>query len=211
MNASRICTLVIVALVGGALLLTHSAAQPARPPAAQRIAVCDLVDVFNNYQRAKDLTAQLNERREAIRAESQKRNKAIEALRLELENYKKGSVKYKQTGNEITRLAIEAKAYLQYQDALALQEHRDLTKEMYREIKAMVTQVAKQRGISLVLQREPGEPETENTAELLRMIYNQKVLYSSDGLDITESVLLSLNQAYKSKKPAAKKPAAGNP
>ena len=113
MNGSRALAVVIVALIAGTAALPNSLAQPAAP-APKGIAVCDLVEVFNNYQRAKDLTTRLNERREAIKAEAQKRTKAVEALRLELDNYKKGSAKYKQTQNEIMRQSIERMAYLQF-------------------------------------------------------------------------------------------------
>ena len=205
MKASRFCTLAIIALLAGALLLTRTSAQTAAP-APTRIAICDLVDVFNNYQRAKDLTAKLNERRLAIKAEGKKRSDAIDALRQELDSYKQGTKKYKETVHQIQWQSLQAQGWLKYQDALALEEHRDLTKEMYKEIREMIAQLAKQRGISVVLQREPGEIETDDTTQLLRQIYNQKVLYSAEELDITEAVLLSLNQAYRAKNPATKTP-----
>lgn len=209
MNASRICVFLTAALVGGAVLLTSSAAQPARP-ALTRIAVCDFVDIFNNYARAKEETAKLNERRQQIKAEMDKREKAIEALKLERDSYKQGSKKYEEMAGQITWQTLQNEAWLRYQENLTLSDHRNLTREMYKEIKAMIAKVAKQRGVILVLQREPETLETQNTAELLRQIYGRKVLYSADELDITETVLLSLNQAYKAKKPAAgTKPAVG--
>ena len=209
MNASRICVFLTAALVGGAVLLTSSAAQPARP-ALTRIAVCDFVDIFNNYARAKEETAKLNERRQQIKAEMDKREKAIEALNLERDSYKQGSKKYEEMAGQITWQTLQNEAWLRYQENLTLSDHRNLTREMYKEIKAMIAKVAKQRGVILVLQREPETLETQNTAELLRQIYGRKVLYSADELDITETVLLSLNQAYKAKKPAAgTRPAAG--
>ncbi len=206
MRATRIYALSAVAVVAAAVVWSRSSAQPAAAVTPARVAVCDVVEVFNNYQRAKDLTTQLNERRQAIKAESEKRQKAIDTLRLELENYKKGSKQYDQTLNEMQRLSIEGKAYLEYQDAMALREHRNLTKDMYDEIKAMIARMAAQRGVDLVLQKDAGDLETENTQELLRRIYNHKVLYTADRLDITESVLVALNQAYQAKKPAAGTP-----
>jgi Skp family chaperone for outer membrane proteins len=202
MKTSRIWTVVIVALVGCVALLTNSLAQPAVTAVAGGVAVCDIIHIFNNYQRAKDLTADLNKRREAIKAETEKRNKVIEARQLELESYKKGSPKYKEVYNEITRLRIEAQAYLQYQEALALEDHRDLTKDMYSEITAMISQVSRQRGVSLVVHHELTPIETDNTAELLRQIRDRKVLYAATTLDITDAVLTSLNTTYKAKKAA---------
>ena len=208
MRASRIPIVLIALLACGTVLLTGSFAQRAGAPKAvgTRIAVCDLVDVFNNYQRAKDLTAKVNERREAIKAESKKRRKTVEALQMELEGLKKGSKKYEQTLNEVQRLSIEYKAYLEYQDALAAREHHNLTKEMYLEIRQMIAHVAKERGFHVVLQRESEKLDAPTTNELLRQIYGRKVLYAADNVDLTEAVLLRLNQSYRTKAPARAKP-----
>lgn len=206
MGTPRVYLAAIIALtlVAAALTTSVATAPPGRPAApAGRIAVCDVVEVFNNYQRAKDLTAKLNERRNAIKAESDKRSKAIEALQMELEGLKKGSEKYEQTFNEVQRLSIEHKAYLQYQDALALRDHQNLTKEMYEEITAMIARFAKERGFDVVVQREGAKLDAPNTTELLRQIYDRKLLYASEGVDLTEAVLLALNQAYRARRPAS--------
>lgn len=202
MKASRIYLLVIFALVGLAALLTNAVAQPATSARGQ-IAFCDLVMVFNNYQRAKDMTTELNERRKAIEAERDTRSKAVEALNMELQNYKKGSQQYEKTLNEVQRQAIELEAYLRFQEQLALREHRSLTEEMYNEIIAAVAKAATQQGISVVLQREQELLNTDDTKVMLQQIYSRKVLYFADGLDITDAIMKSLDQAYKAKKPAA--------
>ncbi|MCY2931115.1 MAG: OmpH family outer membrane protein [Planctomycetota bacterium] len=202
MKTSRIYLLAIIALLGIAAFLTNAFAQQAFPARGQ-IAFCDLVSVFNNYQRAKDLTTELNDRRNAIKAESEKRKKAVDTLSMELENYKKGSPQYDQTFNEVTRQSIELDAYLRYQEQLALRDHRSLTEEMYKEIIAAVAKVAAQQGVSVVMQREQEQLNTEDTKAMLQQIYNRKVLYFNGDLDITEIVLTSLNQSYKASKPAA--------
>jgi Skp family chaperone for outer membrane proteins len=202
MKTSRIYLLAIIALVGVAAFLTNSVAQQAAPARGQ-IAFCDLVEVFNNYQRAKDLTTELNDRRNTIKAEAEKRTKAVDTLKMELENYKRGSQQYDQTFNEVARQSIELDAFLRYQEQLALRDHRSLTEEMYKEIIGAVGKVAAQQGVSVVMQREQEQLNTEDTKAMLQQIYNRKVLYFSEALDITEAVLTSLNQGYKAKKPAA--------
>ena len=70
MKASRIALIAAVALPVAAAVLKDSFAQagadkppaPAAASSASRVAVCDMVEVFNNYLRAKDLTAQRDER-----------------------------------------------------------------------------------------------------------------------------------------------------
>jgi len=200
MKTPRVGALLVVA-AGLAVALSSSEAQAPAGAPPSHVAVCDIVDVFNNYQRAKDLTAKLNERREAIKAEADKRLKEIENRRLEMEGLKVGSKEHEQRLNEVQRLTIERQAYLQFQDALAMREHRNLTKEMYEEILAMVAAVAKERGYDLVLYRE-SEPLSAEGQEIVRQIQSRKVLYASEKIDLTETVLGRLNQAYKAAKPA---------
>lgn len=198
MISKRIYLLAIATLVGVAAFLTHSAAQTAPPtPATTKIAFCDLVAVFNDYQRAKDLTAKLKDARDATEAERQQREKRIEALRRELESYKRGSQQYERTVNELTRQGIELEAYMRFQEQLALREHRALTEEMYKEILGAVGRVAKANGVAIVMQREQEQLETRDTNAMLQQIYNRKVLYFAESLDITEAVLKLLNRDYK--------------
>lgn len=198
----KVLPLAFIVASGLAVALSSGVAQAPPAPPATRVAICDIVDVFNNYQRAKDLTSQLNERRDSIKAEADKRAKAIEALRMELEGLKQGSKEFEQRFNEVQRLTIERTAYLQFQDALAMRDHRNLTKEMYEEIMATVGAVAKERGYDIVLARENEPLNLENTQEMLRQIGSRKVLYGATSIDITEPVLGRLNQNYKASKAA---------
>ncbi len=117
-------------------------------PAAATVGVCDVVVVFNEYQRAKDLTLKLNERRDALRAENEKRGKAIDVLRTELEGLKAGSKEYEQRLNEVQRLTIERTAWLQFQESLIMRDHQRLTREMYEQILRMIQTVGEQQGFS---------------------------------------------------------------
>lgn len=202
MKSKRLYLVVIAALLGGALLLgrsfaqEHVAATVTRP---SRVAVCDVVQVFNNYTRAKDLSAQLNESRDKVEAEGQKRQQAIQSMQLELEGLKEGSKEYEGRFNEIQRQTIEQNAWLQYQEALVMREHHRLTREMYDEIIQRITQLAKEKSIDIVLYRMRQEFRSENTRQLLQQIENRRVLYAADSTDLTDEVLAGLNEAYRIK------------
>ena len=198
MKSSKTLLLAVGALAAWAILLGTLGAQTRRETRAvpTRVAVCNIAEVFNNYKRAKDLTARLDARRRRIKSENEKRSKAIESLQMELEGLKEGSKKYEQTFNEIQRLTIERQAWLQFEDSLAVRDHLRLTKEMYDEILAMVVATAKGKGLDLVLYREGKTPPTQNITELLRAIRARKVLYSADTIDITEETLRRINKTY---------------
>jgi len=166
-------------------------------PANATVAVCDVVVVFNEYQRAKDLTLRLNERRDALRAENEKRGKAIDVLRTELEGLKAGSKEYEQRLNEVQRLTIERTAWLQFQESLIMRDHQRLTREMYEQILRMIQTVGEQQGFLVVIQRDKESLESQSTQELIQKIASRKVLYNHSSVDITDSVLARLNDQYR--------------
>ena len=211
MNKNVMILVSAAAAVGLALLLNPLWAQPAAPakPAGAQVAVCDVVVVFNEYQRAKDLTVRLNDRRDALKAENDKRGKAIDVLRTELEGLLEGSKDYEQRLNEVQRLTIERAAWLQFQEALIMRDHQRLTREMYEQILRMIQDVARREGFTLVLQRDKESMKSQNTQELIQKIAARKVLYSDDSIDLTDSVLAALNDQYRLSGGATTKPTGG--
>ena len=165
-------------------------------PGGGSVVVCDVVTVFNDYDRAKDLTETFRQRSEAITQERDKRAARIQAMQEELQGLQAGSPDFETLLQNIQREAIEAEAWQQYKMTLAARDHHRLTTEMYDEILAMVQAVAEQQGHSLVLFREGRSTQTESIQQLLAQVENRKVLYSSPRIDITQSVLAQLNQQY---------------
>jgi len=202
MKRTGIClTAAVVVLLAGAVALKDSLAQPARATApATRVAVCDIVEVFDNYQRAKDLTAVMKEQAKRIEAEDEKRGKAIDAINMELESLKAGSPEHEKRLDEATRLTIERRAWREFQTAKNMRNHHRLTLEMYNEIRGMVARVAKEKGYHLVVHRNRSKLETQNTRELLQAIAARKVIFAAEEVDLTEAVLARLNQAFRALK-----------
>jgi len=200
MRASKIAALIAVVLLTGVLLWKRSSAQD-RPgaPATSRVAVCDIVQVFNNYTRATDLTAAMNKRRDSLKAENEKRGQAIEALRLELEGLVVGSKKYEAQFSEMQRLTIERDAWMRFQEAMVMRDHHRLTRDMYEEIIKTIGEVAKQRGIDIVLYYPRADIQSNNTKQLLQQIQARKVLFAADGVDLTDAVLMRLNENYRAR------------
>jgi Skp family chaperone for outer membrane proteins len=154
------------------------------------------VEIFNNYARAEDLTAQLNERRQEIQAESEKRSQAIEGLQLEMEGLREGSEEYEQRFGEIQRMLVEREAWARYQEGMLMREHHRLTKEMYEQILDTIEKVSRERGFDVVLFHPRVEITSTNTQELLEQIQGRPVLYAAQGVDLTSEVLTRLNNAY---------------
>lgn len=199
MKNTRLYLLVIAALVVGALLGSYSLAQSGggRATGPSRVAVCDIVEVFNDYQRAKDLTAQLNQRREAIEQGAEQRGQNIEQKLQMLEALEEGSSQYEQLYQELQQLRFNREAWMKFQQDMATREHRKLTQEMYQEILDVIEQYAQENDVDAVLFRERRDVQANNTSELISKIAGRKVLYYDDDIDITQTILQQLNAAYR--------------
>lgn len=191
-----------VCLTVALTVLTHSQAQSTTMPAPEaRVAVCDMQEIFSEYNRAKDLLARLNDRRQAFSAEDEQRGKAIEALQVELAGLKAGSEEYEARRTEAERQQIDRTVAMQMAESALRREHRRLTMDMYAEVTRVVAEVAQERGFTLVLYRDGELVDTEETLELLAQIRSRKLLYNDPSLDITADVLARLNVAYRSGTP----------
>ncbi len=202
MKGSKRLILAVVVLLGGAVWLGRSFAQNTVISAGPtRVAVCDVVQLFNNYQRAKDAGEKLNEGREAIRVENQKRIEAIENLRAQLGGLLEGSPEHEQKLNDVQLQEIQRQAWLKFEDTRLMREHHTMTKDMYNELREAVSQVAQEHGFTLVLYHMRGELESTETPQLLQQIQQRKVLYVAKDVDLTDIVLKRLNDNYQALQP----------
>jgi Skp family chaperone for outer membrane proteins len=191
---------VVAAIAVVAVSISHTVAQPApRTDGPSRVAVCDITKVFADYQRAKDLTEQLSQKRNKFEAENTRRQKHLEALSEEIAGYQPGSDKYDEVQDNLRRGLVEREVWARMEQQTILNEHLRLTKEMYEEIKAAIAEVAKQQNIDIVVQETNQPIEAQNAQQLIMQIHQRQVLYNSPALDITEVVLLKVNESYRVK------------
>jgi Skp family chaperone for outer membrane proteins len=200
--------IVSVVLTAGLFVLKDTLAQPAVPAApapapvpATAIAVCDIVEIFNSYQKAKDLSADVAKTRVGLEAQSKRRTQLVEDLQKELGSLNKASAQYEKRVDLIQKTMIDNRAWLDTELGRNVRQGYRLTQEMYKEIQAAVAQTARDLGCQLVLQRNRNEPHSANTRELLSRIATRKVVYAANQADITEIVLSRLNLAYRQRKP----------
>ncbi len=200
MTSSRAIVLVAALAVCGAAALTQVGAQaPATTPRATgKIGVCDIVYVFNNYQRAKDLSEEFNAKREKIAKEDDARVKAIDDIRKLLgpEGLTPGSEEYLAKLNEMEKLTLYRAAWRKLEEQKAAREHRMLTETMYRDLLKVVADVGREGGYDLVLYKENIDIASQTTTELLNKIAQLKCLYANDAVDLTNVVLSRADRQY---------------
>lgn len=195
----RILAVVAIAL-GLALVLREGHAQQ-KPEAAPVIfptaktAVCDVVKLFSNYQRAKDLETKLRDHRNSLKKEDADRSKKIDSIESELKDLDPTSNEYQNRLDLMTKLTIDRETWIKFEEAKDNQEHTRMTEAVYNDVLKAVSDVAKDKGITLVLNSDDTAPESK--PDILRKIERKKVLYADNSLDITNDVLARLNESYK--------------
>lgn len=198
MTTKRLYWLAIVVLCVSVLWIGRGVAQ-VDGGAVGKTAVCNIAQVFENYKRAKDLTADFEKRRVALGEEDARRQRAIESLHLQLDALALGSKAYEAKLSEIEEATLSREVWRKLEEGKLVREHLALTQEMYSDILRLIETVAKERGYELVLYRDELDLASSNRSELLSKIALRKVLYSSDAIDITDAVLKRLDSLYESR------------
>jgi len=197
---------VALLLTAGAIasvsLLATSVAQQAPGAGAGGIAVCDVAEIVDNYARVQDLNAEIQRRQQALKAEDEKRMEAGRAVSMELRDLKPGSEQYEQRFRELERMRLDRKAWLELQEGILTRWHLQNMRDVYNQVVNTISKVAREQGIRIVLYHESsGLSEKAGLQQLLAEIGRKKVLYRDPGLDITQNVLLRLNQNYRERTP----------
>ena len=180
----------------------------AQPPgrAIGRVAVLDVVSIFNQYRQTADINGQLEQRRLEVQRELDARDEKIEIKARELEAFHPDSADYGKRRRELLRMRIDRDTYMR----LAEIEVRDLftvwTRRTYDEICSLAGQMAKEQGYEVIIAREDLQEDIPDANALKQQIRLRKVIYADPGVDLTEAVLARLNREYEQK---GKKPELG--
>jgi Skp family chaperone for outer membrane proteins len=169
--------------------------------ASNKIAVVDLVRVFNEFKQTKALNAKMMEYRKALTDEKDQKQQKVNALREQLESFAPDSADYYKRREELTRLRIDLEVWQGVKLDELGEHHLRWIKRTYQMVTDEVAALAKLKGVDLVVTREEMDtPNTSDTSKLmqatLQQILNRKVVYSDPMLDITEEVLKRLDAGF---------------
>lgn len=187
-------------LLQSVLALTLSAALQAPP--TTRVAVVNIGKVSELYKRTADLEAEfgkkregLNTQRDALRDKLQRLGRALQ------EEFKPGTDEYMARQKEFVMLQAELKYFKESHSEQIEKELAASLRTIYGDIRTVVEEIAKERGIDVVLASDelpPGAPP--NTTQMRQQIVLQKVIYWRPELDITDAVVERVNARYDKKK-----------
>lgn len=191
---------VVVSVVLG-VAISHGTAQQKESLAPAKVAVVDIDSLFRNYKKVKDYNQSQQDESMRLQAEDEARQAGIKKAQNALADLRPGSPDFNRQREAVTKLTIEYQVWRNVQMELQQQLRVQRTKEMYEEMVKVAAVVGRQAGCNLVMTKDPIDLAAARTMdELVDQFNSRKILYAADSLDITDAVLMQLNELYAAKK-----------
>jgi len=169
---------------------------------ARPVATLDVVRLFSDTAQIKDLNEHMRQKTEDYTAELKQRSEALNARKLEMQAFKPGSTDYEKRRKELVKMNAEAMGWSKATEDDLDQQKFDWTVEIYKQAIDAAAVVAKSRGFDLVIQKtdfKPGDITDRSVQALRSMIQSRTVIHSAPEIDITDDVIRTMDQTYRSK------------
>jgi Skp family chaperone for outer membrane proteins len=168
---------------------------------AVRAAVCNPAKVFEQLDERKAASDRMQADREKLKAEAARRQAEIKDLEQQRNDLKPGTPQHNEKTQLLMARVIEFEVWARIQDAELARREKEMVKQLFDKIITACKVVAEQKKLDLILaERKPEIPDLADpklTADQVRMLLNQNdVLYKNDKADVTQAVILQLNQDY---------------
>ncbi len=189
----------LVACAAWAAAQAQGGKSPSTPNirATGRVAAIDVAAAFNEYQRQKDLTEEMNKLRKQLDEENRARLQKIDAKQKELDMLDPNDPAYVKRMRDLLAMQIEYKNWFDLKQAELSREVSVWTGRIYREITQAVEQVAQREGFDVVVYQQELPPASLDPEELKTRIRNRSVVYVNPAADLTQAALDKLNADYR--------------
>lgn len=190
-----------VAAVALMAMLSLSVARPARADDAPlKIAVCNSLKVATQIQEYKDLVEKSKADRASLESQLNDRNQKIKAMQDELKLLLPDSAQYAEKNKALLNYRIEVEVWAKTMQLDLARKEKQSNKLLFDKIQATVAQIAKDRGITLVIaDRSRDLPENVDDIPpdtLTALLLDRTILYTDSKLDITQDVVIVMDKAY---------------
>jgi Skp family chaperone for outer membrane proteins len=189
-------SIVLCCLIGAIVLFAgheHSSAKSKADKAAANIGVVDVRKVFRDCKRNAKYGASVMAEEGKWKAEQEKLAKEIESQRNGLRALRPGSDDYLAQYKEMLQKQAELETTRQFNAQQRAMKDQRWTEGLYMEILKIVAELAEQKELDLVLQKDVVDFPTESPDELMLTLSTHKLLYSDGCLDLTSEVLAQVD------------------
>ena len=172
----------------------YSPAQQKDVTQSFKIGTVSIVKIFRNCKRSTEHKTKIITEQNKIRAEFDNLSKQLSAQEDMLNALKRDSSDYMAQREEYinTHSKLEAQQTINKEQTV-LKEYR-WSKELYQDILRITTELAEQKGLDMVLEKNEIDSTTLSINEFNQTLRNHKVLYSGGCIDITDEVTARLDK-----------------
>ena len=188
----KIRTMFLSCLLGAVVLsfaYEYSWAESKADKPRLKIGVVSIRKIFQDCKRNAKYRQEAEARQNKVFTELAKLRAELKAQEAGLRTLKTGSSEYLVLVKEVLekRASLQAKQEF-YKQQIELKDQQ-WTEELYKEILRATGEVAEQRGLDLVFEKDEIELPASSAQELMLTIRTHKLLYSGGCLDITDEVM----------------------
>jgi Skp family chaperone for outer membrane proteins len=188
----------IVVVAIGLVSMVSSLAYAAEP---SKVATVNTARIFNDMQERKDLQAKMEADLKLLDGVDKEKREKLNALKTSRDALRSDSAQFKEKNAELLKSAIEYEGWTKINQANLQRDQKQQMKMLFDKIETAVGEVAKQKGIDLVLndrhQEIPEDLDPLNINQLKDLINSRTVLYSGEKVDISNDVLALLDAKYR--------------
>ena len=161
---------------------------------SSKIGTVSILKVFRDCKRSAAHRTEFNAEQNRIRAELQTLSKEIEAQEAGLRALKQDSSDYLAQRKELIDKRASLQAQQDFNKEQAILKQYKLSKELYNDILQITSELAEQKGLDLVLEKDEIDVLSLSVNEISQTISTHKVLYSGGCVDISDEVVARLDK-----------------
>ena len=197
MKASTValgCLIGMVVLAMAPATNKRGQAQPGAAGPSSKIGVVSVKRVFRDCKRSARYNAEVLAEQSRTTAELQRLSKEVEASKAGLNAFKRGSDDYLAQLREVYDKQGKHDAEQEYRMQQKALKYQRWLEDLYVDILRGTGEVAKQKGLDLVVDKDEVEFPALSVDNTMLAIRTNKVLYNGGCLDITNEVIAWLDE-----------------
>jgi len=161
---------------------------------SSKIGTVSIMKVFRHCKSSAAHRSELIAEQSRVRAELEKLDTQLQAQEAGLKALKQDSSDYLARRKEIINKQASMKAQEDFSKEQLILKQYKWSKELYQDILRIISELAKEKGLDLVLEKGEIDLLALGINELSQTIRTHKVLYSGGCIDITDEVVARLDK-----------------
>jgi Skp family chaperone for outer membrane proteins len=192
MKAKLIVVMVLVIVMSG--FIVSRGAEKASDNKCPKIGVVSVRRVFQDCRRNTKYRQEMAAERNKLEAELDSLSKDIEASKSKLKTaLKPGSADYLSGMKDVFEKQGSLQAKQEYFKRQMDMREQMLIEQLFKDVVKATGEIAKEKGLDMVLEKSEPELPAANSNELTLTISTHKVLYSAGCEDITDAVMAKVD------------------